>query len=101
MIINPKRNKVCGGRRFSENDQGKERSNKWCDGIICACSCGAKQSLCINIEKDAESVSDKADAENGGNAPKIFDLFSHAKADDHGTEAGENALEQHDLQRIL
>ena len=63
-------------RKVAEDHEGQQRTYERRDGVIRARSCRAQYSLCVNVEKYAESVGNEADTKYGENAPKYRNTLS-------------------------
>ena len=88
-------------RNVAEDHERQQSADEGRDGIIGACSCRTEDSLCVNVEKDTESVRNESYAENGEYAPKHRNAFSDAKTDDNRSESRKDTLQENDLQRIF
>ena len=96
-----KSDEIRNGRHFAEYNEREKRSDERRYRIIRARSGGAQDSLRVDVEKDAESIRDKADGKNCKHAPKRGQAFSKTKPNDNRAGSRENTLEQNDFQRIF
>lgn len=96
-----KSDEIRNGWHFAEYEKREKRSDERCYRIIRARSGGTQNSLRVDVEKDAESIRDKADGKDRKHTPKGGQAFSKTKPDDNGACSRENTLEQNDFQRVF
>ena len=95
-----KGNKIGRRRHFPENHQGETCGKEGCNRIISAGPRRSKESLCIYIEIDAQSVGHKSQPQNRGHVLKCGYSFTDARSYGNRPNSGKNPLQKHNLQRI-
>ena len=75
-----------GFRFLTENQKRQEDAYERSHSIVGACSRGPKESLCMDVKIDTESVCDKSKQQNRRNRPQMEDPFSQDEACDNGSD---------------